>query len=335
MASAFSLKQVVSPMRTAPAKLLGFAGTAADDGEPHCPTSSDFKLSQIAVCAIGWPMLLMPSNWRFGNPGDLSQEAVGDFRSLIDRISAQGDSWSILETFKARFNGGASTSSSESWASSDLDSAMRAARLNAPVFIDAFWTGIEELKISHPSHGLPDELAINAILQARNEPFELRPPQLLPRQTTGVPTVIVATVTVDEKARVLVHESLARSDELLSQQLPRQAVQEILWLLETVSTAFQGRETENGTIEGKYFNSIVRGLIKNGNGNALAQAASWMSNLNGYLSSPTGGGVRHGTDLTLVSELKIHEARLYCNLTKSYIDYLLAELANWPATGQG
>lgn len=276
-------------------------------------------------------MLEMPTNWRFGNPGELSHEAMNDFHSLIEKISAQGQSWSILESFKARFNGGASQSSSESWASSDLYQAMRHARSNAPSFIDAFWAGVQEIALSHPSHGLPDEHNVNTILAARGEPYELRPPKLLPRQLTGTPEVNVPQESLGENARALIHSSLKRADDLLNQQQPRQAVQEVLWLLETISTAFDGRETAIGTIEGTYFNSIVRELIKHGSGGTLTQVTKWVSILHGYLSSPSGGGVRHGTNLNAAVDINIHEARLYCNLARSYIGYFLSELEAMPA----
>jgi hypothetical protein len=47
--------------------------------------------------------------------------------------------------------------------------------------------------------------------------------------------------------------------------------------------------------------------------------------LHGYLSSPTGGGVRHGADLKEGVALEVNEARLCCNLIRSYIAYLIAE----------
>ena len=275
-------------------------------------------------------MLEMPPNWRFGNPGELSFDALNGFHNLILKITAQGDRWSILEHFKAQFAGGASRSSSESWASSDLFEIMKGARSNAPNFIAAFWTGLQELKRSHPVHGLPDENNINAILIECGEPYELMPPKLLARQVFGTPVVNVPVASVDERARLLIETSLARADELLNQQHPRQAVQEILWLLETVSTAFEGRETSAGAIEGKYFNSIVRELIRHGSGAMLGEVGKWMSKLHGYLSSPSGGGVRHGTHIDASVTIEQHEGRLYCNLTKSYIDYLLAELARLP-----
>ena len=50
-----------------------------------------------------------------------------------------------------------------------------------------------------------------------------------------------------------------------------------------------------------------------------------MMALHGYLSSPTGGGIRHGLDLSDGNPVQINEARLYCNLIRSYITYLSTE----------
>jgi hypothetical protein len=50
-----------------------------------------------------------------------------------------------------------------------------------------------------------------------------------------------------------------------------------------------------------------------------------MVGLHGFLSSPTGGGVRHGVDLNEGVAVKLNEARLYCNLIRSYISFLISE----------
>ncbi len=97
-----------------------------------------------------------------------------------------------------------------------------------------------------------------------------------------------------------------------------------------MSTAFDGQEIGTGTVEGKYFNEIVRALRNNNRGSALAEALGWMTKMHGFLSSPGGGGVRHGTQLAADVSPTLNEAHLYCNLTRSYINYLLAELANSP-----
>jgi hypothetical protein len=47
--------------------------------------------------------------------------------------------------------------------------------------------------------------------------------------------------------------------------------QEILWLLETVATAFQGLDMGAGTIQGKYFNKTAEDLRKHHKGKILEQ----------------------------------------------------------------
>lgn len=101
-------------------------------------------------------------------------------------------------------------------------------------------------------------------------------------------------------------------------------MQEVLWLLETISTAFRNPEIFDGTIQGRYFNKIIGELRQRGRGHQ-EQILQWMMTLHGYLSSPTGGGVRHGIDLKEGLALHIDEARLYCNLIRSYLNFLIAE----------
>jgi hypothetical protein len=94
-----------------------------------------------------------------------------------------------------------------------------------------------------------------------------------------------------------------------------------LWLLESVSTAFRDDET----VTGKYFNEIVAELQASRRGTPQAEILRWLKTLHGYLSSPTGGGVRHGVDLKEGVAMEPHEARLYCNLIRSYITFLIEE----------
>ena len=98
-------------------------------------------------------------------------------------------------------------------------------------------------------------------------------------------------------------------------------------MLETVATAFQGLDTGAGTVQGKYFNKIAEELKKHHKGKILEQVLAWVTTLRCYLSSPTGGGIRHGTDLKAGSMIQPNEARLFCNLIGSYVSYLMAEHA--------
>ncbi len=270
----------------------------------------------------------MPTAWRYGSPGTMPPAAANAFNSLVHTIAGQADSsWAIFELFKAKFSGGYSRSSSESWAISDLHTGMMAAAENAPAFISAFWDGCEEVRADYAEVGLPDADVINQILYEHELPYELRPPALLARHPQTPIAVQAPERSVGEQAYALIHASLDQADRLLLEQRPRQAVQEILWILETVATAFRGQESGTGTIEGKYFNEIVRNLRNHNRGSTLAEALGWMSKMHGFLSSPGGGGVRHGTQLAANVSPSIREAHLYCNLTRSYINYLLAELA--------
>ena len=270
-------------------------------------------------------MLQLPPDWVYGSPGPLPPKAVVEFFDLVLLISQQGDSWTILEHFKSAF-GASSRSSSESWALNDLREAMDEAANNAPTFLAAFWRGRCGLTERQAQLPVPDENVINSLLLKHDVPYVMRPPHLLPSHGQSAPTVQVPPASVDERAKELIEKSLEQADRFLAEGKPRQAVQEILWLLETVATAFEGRSSGQGTVEGKYFNDIIRDLRKHNNGTVLGQAGAWMKTLHGFLSSPSGGGVRHGATLSGSAELKLHEAVLYCNLTRSYIGYLLAEL---------
>ena len=128
-----------------------------------------------------------------------------------------------------------------------------------------------------------------------------------------------------ERAAELLQASLSRSEELLSERRSREAVQESLWLLETVATAFRGLDMGVDKVEGKYFNQIVKDLRKAKAGTTLDRVMEWMTALHGYLSSPSGGGVRHGLDLDRGVPISDNEARLFCNLIRSYLSFLLIE----------
>ncbi|WP_249168325.1 hypothetical protein [Bradyrhizobium elkanii] len=93
-----------------------------------------------------------------------------------------------------------------------------------------------------------------------------------------------------------------------------------MWLLETVSTV-----VGDTTIQGKYFSKIADELQHHRKRQFAEHAINWMKTLHGHLSSPTGGGVRHGSTLTGATEMSGHEARLVCNLVRSYLNFLLDE----------
>ncbi|MBV7474083.1 hypothetical protein [Pseudoxanthomonas sp. PXM05] len=277
--------------------------------------------------------LRFPGTWRFTPPPDgafinssIPDTAVWEFAEVIEKVISQGtDRWLLLEHFKGSF-GTSSRSSSESWAESDLHSAMRHAAENAPLFVEQLVNGFEQLQTRQPQWFIPNADFINRVLAKNNIGYEIRPPDLVAREAGSKPVpVSVPEPSMEQRARDKIEKSLKRSEELLTEGRPREAVQESLWLLETVATAFRGLETGSGKIEGKYFNNIVRDIRSKHSGSTLEQVLGWITTMHGYLSSPTGGGVRHGTDLDRGVDLDQNQALLFCNLIRSYVQFLLRE----------
>jgi hypothetical protein len=275
-------------------------------------------------------MLKFDGSWRFHSPGKIAEGVVWQFNTLIGKIAAQGgDRQRTLEHFKSAFaNAAGSTSSwssNASWAETDLLNYMQHAADNAPLFIEAFYEGCTSLGAANPDIFVPDAAMINRVLAEHDAGYEIQPPDLIARNPAVAIVVPERATTLDQQAQDIIQQSLRQSDQYLAFGQYRQAVQEILWLLETVSTIFQGVTVGEGTVQGKYFNKIAEDLRRRQRGSAFDQMLGWATTLQGYLSSPTGGGVRHGADLKANLVMQENEARLYCNLIRSYITFLLVE----------
>src|SRR5271170_6949154 len=232
-------------------------------------------------------MLKFDPTWRFGSPGAAPPSLVHAFYNLIEKIASQGDSWSIAERFKRLF-GSPNTSSSESWAWSDLIKIMHSASENAPVFIEAFHKGCTDLSEGPQALAVPDWSIINRVLAENDAGFEIKPPLVEAGFEISPPSLVATRVytpiavpqdapSFDSQARSLINESLSTSERLLNERQGRRAVQEVLWLLESVVTALRGTGSEDATIQGKYFNSIVKEMRSKGRETAQEQILTWMT----------------------------------------------------------
>ena len=274
--------------------------------------------------------LRMNPTWRFETPGSFDRAVINALSELVGKIATQTDSEQrIYERFKsyfARAQGFVSSwSSSSSWAQSDLDDYMTNAAANAPAFIAAFCDACEDLRDDHPDWAFPPLTLINRILSENGAGFVVRDGEVVAER--ALPSIAAPTPSqsLSEQAHAVIQRSWAEAEKLLTEGRNRPAVQEVLWLLETVSTAFQGVSTISGTVEGKYFNTIAADLRRVQKGTVLHQAIDWIAKLHGFLSSPTGGAIRHGGNIRDGGDIEPSEARLYCNLIQSYITYLIAE----------
>jgi hypothetical protein len=260
----------------------------------------------------------------------IPQEVVSEFDDLIGKIAAQGDRQTILERFKSyfcgAFGGAHYWSSDEGWAYTDLMRYMEAAARTPALFVEAFYDGCESLR-SEGQYELPDISLMNKILREHGVPFEIRPPKLLRMEAVIRVPQPEPPPSLAEAASAVVRQSMQRAEELLAEDRPREAVQEMLWILESIATTFRGTKLATGTVQGRYFNEIARELRTATQGTTLNRVVEWCTQLHGYLSSPTGGGVRHGLDLNSGTAVSSEEGRLFCNLILSYVTYLMAEHA--------
>lgn len=275
--------------------------------------------------------------WRLQAPpddelhhGTIPAAAVEEFAQLIRAIAIGPSKKSVWEHFKRRFSAPAKRefwpSSNSGFAEQDGHEYLQDAGGNSPLFIEAFYDGWTELMQQNPLQIPPILETANRILSSHGIGYRLAPPEL---EVLGEPAplvqVIVPETTVEERAREVIRASLVSAAEHLHRGNYRAAVMESLWLLDSVTTLFSGLELPTGQVNGAYFNTIVGDLRRLQAGGALSQATRWMETLYGYLSAPGGGQIRHGMNLSADIQLNRNEARLYCNLVRSYIEYLLGE----------
>ena len=201
---------------------------------------------------------------------------------------------------------------------------MSAAANNAPLFIEAFHKACEALRSRYPQTVVPGVGRINRILSDEDDGYQINPPNLITSREYVTISIPDQVPSLDAQAKAVIADVLKASDRVLNERNGRQAVQELLWLLETISTVIRGLEIPNGGIQGHYFNKIIGALRQHGHGQQDL-FLYWMMTLHGYLPSPTGGGIRHGVDLKEGLALSINEARLYCNLIRSYITFLISK----------
>ncbi len=278
-------------------------------------------------------VLKFPNKWRVESPNSeaMPRAAVEEFIGLVMKVATQAPSrQGVIEQFKTATAAAAGVSdaksSNQQWAASDLERNFKGAAENPPLFIEAFLDACAYLGNRNPDWWVPDEQLVNSVLRKHDVAYEVRGQDLVPIHGHAPPVPLPPPpLSIEQTALDVYNSSLERSEELLGQGRPREAVQELLWVLETLAMAFRGLETEAGAVAGKYFNQIARELKTKHPGTTLERTLEWLSSLHGYLSSPGGGGVRHGLDLNTGIQVTANEGRLYCNLIRSYLGYLLGE----------
>jgi hypothetical protein len=161
--------------------------------------------------------------------------------SLVIRENAKAVYEHFKDFFAAASGSTASSSSSTSWAETDMNAYMSDAKANAPLFIEAFYDACESLPEPSPKPGVQ---RTNKVLTQTNSGWIIQPPFLirLYELAEAVP-VEELSEHLGTQAKNIIFPSLNKSHRSLTENSDRLAVQEIIWLLETVSTVFEGIET--------------------------------------------------------------------------------------------
>jgi hypothetical protein len=282
-------------------------------------------------------MLNFNPAWRLNPPaddelhhGEIPWQAVEDFSQLIRAIAVGDFRRDIWEHFKRGFSGPARRefwrSTNAGFAEQDGLAYMQEAARNPPMFLEALYDCWTSLQQQRPQQIPPILDNINRLLAAHQIGYRVNPPTLeILGEAPALVEVAIPPATMAERARDVIRASLNSAAGHLENGDDRAAVMESLWLLDSITTLFSGMNLPQGQVNGNYFNTIVTDLRRLEVGGALPHALRWMETMYGYLSAPRGGQIRHGMHLSDDIQLNRNEARLYCNLIRSYIEYLLGE----------
>lgn len=270
--------------------------------------------------------LMPPQDSNYIN-SKIPADALEEFFVMLTRsANRSGDAEEVYYIIRAGFSEAMGQpvyrSSSLYFAPHDAKSAMEHAAENAPIFISALYSVCEQIRQQFEAKA-PDVPVINRMLEVHRLGYVISPPNLILREQVEV--IPIQSSTVLERAQAQFRHAIDRSKVLLEEEKGDEAVAQIWWLLESIMLLFAGRELNGQQISGMYFNEVAKSLRRAAGDAAMMGAVSrWLEALQSYLSGPSEAGIRHGRHLHMEG-LKKHEAELLCNLTRSYVSYLLTE----------
>ena len=133
---------------------------------------------------------------------------------------------------------------------------MQGAAANPPLFLEALYDSFEVLS---EEVDVPDIEIINAICAEHDVPFVLEPPNLVRRASQIAVLAPEAPPSLADEAADIFRESVSRAEQLLSEGRSREAIQEMLWILESIATVFCRRQIIDRKHKGQVFQRNCQG----------------------------------------------------------------------------
>jgi hypothetical protein len=265
-------------------------------------------------------------------PSDALDQFFGIMKKTANRTDDPEEVYYIIRAeFSEAMGHPVYRSTSMYFAPDDARTAMERATENAPIFISAFYAACKKIKKQFGTKTAPGVPVINQLLTVHRLGYTIEPPNLVLRDQVEV--IPVRASAVLEQAQARFRDAIERSQRLLEENNGDEAVAQIWWLLESIVLSFAGRKINGQEIAGTYFNEVAKSLKRAaGDAAVMGVTSRWLESLQSYLSGPAEAGIRHGRHLHLEG-LRKHEAELFCNLTRSYISYLLAEYETLTSKG--
>ncbi len=168
-------------------------------------------------------------------------------------------------------------------------------------------------------------LTMNRVLSEQNTGFVIQPPNLISQDAQELINVSEEPLSLDQQAQEIIQQALAQSEKLCLKDMIGQPSRKFYGFSKLSPLPFRGSILTWGPFRGN--TSIRSPMIYEGS----IEEVRWRRFLTGsrlytvICPRPTGGGIRHGTDLKAGIATQPNEARLFCNLIRSYIGYLIAE----------
>lgn len=279
------------------------------------------------------PRITFPKEWGFEPPRnteewyleEVSVEAAREIEGIIHQIanspeSAKGTLEKFGRAFSASVGGNYLNSSDVGWAGTDLNTYLMDARSNPPKFLRTFVDALNSVRDERTDQDIPELPHLNTILETHRLGYIIQPDGRLTLRADyigEVDTEVPALV----KARAELESSWEKANGLLVRGKPREALEAIWWVVESMTADFSGTSVAGVPVRGTYFNDVMKDIKKAYPGTVRHRALSLLEQIQHWLSDPKQLGIRHGASST-AQKVELPEARLIVGLVREYAKYL-------------